>query len=191
MATPIAAPGRRAPRLSHTLRGPHCPCRQAPGAIPRVRSPLPARLPVRRRWDRPPKNRYFCLTSRPRCARLFGIEDRGTRCSCCSRNAVPAVCVGTGGVLVGRWADRRPRSGVATLTLVFRDEVQVTPNDLSHIAAEWDAKITPGLEMDLEEGGRLGILVLQGGRESVESAARAILSAPGISHGRFAADPDA
>jgi hypothetical protein len=80
---------------------------------------------------------------------------------------------------------------VAALTLVFRDEVDVTPTDLSHLAAECDAKVTPGIELDLEEGGRLGILVLQGGRAGIESAARAILSSPYIAHGRLAAASDA
>ena len=79
---------------------------------------------------------------------------------------------------------------VATLTLVCTDVNQVSPNALSSIAAQSEATITPGLELDLGEGGRLEIFVLQGGRESVERAAQAILSAPHVSHGRLAAAGD-
>jgi metal-responsive CopG/Arc/MetJ family transcriptional regulator len=79
---------------------------------------------------------------------------------------------------------------VATLTLVYKDENPVGLSPILDVTAKLGAVVTPGLEVDLEEGGRLGILVLQGGRDSVERAARAILSAPCILHGRLAAPPD-
>ena len=76
---------------------------------------------------------------------------------------------------------------VATLTLLYKDGETHSRHALSELAEGMEARLTPGVEMDLDSGARLGVFVLQGCRENVERAAQVILADPCIERGQLAA----